>query len=161
MEKYKNISNISIDRQIILKRKIIQILLSYKEDLNDIPYIVTYQRNLYEPELEPVWKIFDYDAEWNKLFEMKQNLSKSFEIIRKIAIEDQNKADLIYDRYIENAKSLNELQDIEVYIEFLKDLNYEEYCSYQEENNLKILRPTKNSQSKKRKITFKFESKIK
>merc|ERR1711957_822485 len=49
LEKYKNISGISPERLIVLKMKIIQILLSYKEDLNDIPYIITYQKNLYEP----------------------------------------------------------------------------------------------------------------
>jgi transcription elongation factor SPT6 len=144
LEKYKNISGISPERLLILKMKIIQILLSYKEDLNDIPYIITYQRNLYEPELEPIWKIFDYDNEWNKLFEMKINLKKSFEIVRNIAIDDPKKADIIYERYIENAKSINELQDIEVYIEFLKDLYFEEFNYINEEN--KILRPNKSSQ---------------
>ena len=80
MKKNKNISVISQERLIILKNKIIKILQSYKIEHNDIPYIITYQRNLYEPELEPILKIFYYDNEWNSLIKMKNDIYNELRI---------------------------------------------------------------------------------
>lgn len=137
----------SFENIAALKKKIILILESYKCNFDDIPYIVTYKRNFYEPELTPkdVWKIFECDREWNKLFEMKANLTKAFETIRKVALKDNQMADLIYCRYIENAKSISDLNDMEVYIEFLKELHFDEFQNLNEEM-IKILRPNKSSQ---------------
>ena len=62
------------------------VLELHKGNYDDIPYLATYKRNIYEMELTPkdVWKIFELDREWNKLFEMKQILTKAFENIKEI-----------------------------------------------------------------------------
>jgi len=47
-------SSISYENQIVsTKKKIEAVLEFYKKNLDDIPYIVTYKRNIYEPELAP------------------------------------------------------------------------------------------------------------
>lgn len=118
----------------------------HKKNLDDIPYIVTYRRSIYEPELTPIdiWKIFELDREWNKLFEMKYNISKSFDKIKAIALPN-DRADYMYIRFIENAKSFTELNDMETYIEFLKEMHHNELQNLSEEYS-KNLRPNKSSQ---------------
>lgn len=119
----------------------------YKSHFDDIPYIVTYKRNFYEPELtsKDVWKIFDYDREWNKLIEMKANLTRAFDTIKKFAIDDEERANTIYTRCIENAKSIVNLNDMELYIEFLKEMYFEDFQNLNEVTS-KNLRPNKSSQ---------------
>ena len=123
------------------------VLECYKSHFDDIPYIVTYKRNFYEPELtsKDVWKIFDYDREWNKLIEMKANLTRAFDTIKKFAIEDEERANTIYTRCIENAKSIVNLNDMELYIEFLKEMYFEDFQNLNEVTS-KNLRPNKSSQ---------------
>ncbi len=138
-------SSISYENQIVsTKKKIEAVLEFYKKNLDDIPYIVTYKRNIYEPELAPkdVWKIFELDREWNKLYELKQQISKTFEIIKRDALSEDI-SDIMQLRYIENAKSITQLNDIEVYIEFLKEMHEFQNLS---EKSSKNLRPNKSSQ---------------
>jgi len=130
---------------VSIKKKIYVVLEYNKKHYEDIPYIVTYRRNIYEPELSPkdIWKIFELDREWNRLFEIKYNLSQAFENIRHIALPD-DRAEIIHFRYIENSKSITDLNDMGTYIEFLKEMYYNEIQNSTEE--AKNLRPNKSSQ---------------
>ena len=67
-----------------LKKKILTVLEYYKKDFYDIPFIVYYRRMFYETELNQfdIWKIFEFDKEFNKFMSYKMNVTKMFNSIK-------------------------------------------------------------------------------
>ena len=109
-----------------ISHKILTILEMYKKEFLDIPYIITYQKYLYEPELKAhdIWKIFEYDKEWQELSDYKVNIIKQFNAIRKYL--DSKSAEFMQERYIINAKSIYDLKSMEVFISFMKDRYFDD-----------------------------------
>jgi len=66
---YKN----NIDGYRNTKLKIARVLEMYKRECFDIPYIALYRKTEYEQELnsKDVWRIFELDKEWVKLYKLK------------------------------------------------------------------------------------------
>jgi len=109
------------DTYRIIKTKIARVLEIFKKDHYDIPYIVLYKRIEYEPELtsKDVWRIFELDKEWVKLFKMRKETKKSFEKVAKY-IEDPNIRHNYEFRFVHIASSIRELKDTEIFIQFLR-----------------------------------------
>ena len=59
-----------------LRTKIKDVLELYRKGHHDIPFIITYRKNQYEPLLNKndIWKIYDLDLEWNSFRTTKEAL---------------------------------------------------------------------------------------
>lgn len=127
------------------KNKIFRVLDLNKREKMDIPFIVTYKNHEFEPELEPkhVWKIFELDYEFEALYERKNIIIQTFDSIKNICLEKAI-ADNISYKFILNAMTNIELNDMDLYNNYLKEIFYEELKSI-EDDGLKIMRPVKTS----------------
>jgi transcription elongation factor SPT6 len=124
-----------------IKKKITLVLEYYKKEFLDIPHIAVYKRAYIEPELTPkdVWRIFEMDKEWTKMTDYKTNVRKQFSSISHFL--EPKKKEIMERRYIDNARSIRELKDMEAFISFVKELNKGNF----EQENV-IMRPNKRSQ---------------
>ena len=132
-----------------IKKKIAMVLELNKKDLFDIPYIAYYKRIVFETELNQadIWKIFELDKEWIKFNENKKKIEKAFEVVKHYI--DEPKYFPIEKRFIEGTYSNTELKDVEGFIEFIKEIFFEEVNTQKSlrENNI-TLRPLINSFAK-------------
>jgi transcription elongation factor SPT6 len=145
MERMKT-SSANMENVNAIKKKIIMALDYYKKDNLEAPYIVYYRSMNLEPELNvaEIWKIFELDKEWNKLSDYKENIRKQFAQVRNSL--EENKAEVFESRYIDHAKTIRELNDVEAHIHYLKEF-YQEEMQDDESNKKekKNIRPIKRS----------------
>ena len=115
------------------KKKITTLLELYKKEFFDIPYIITYKYFLFEHELQrkDLWEIFELDKEYQKLMDLKKKVMNNFNSLESYLNEK------IYhnmkEKYIDNAKSVQELDNMMNYINYNKE---------------KYLSPSSNSENK-------------
>ena len=115
------------DNFITFKKKIKNVLELYKVKYYDCPYIVTYKQSVYKTELteNDVWKIFALDRTWQLITEYKKNVINQYEYVSKILVNEN--MEHLKERYINRAKSIRELKNMEKYIYFLKEKYYKDY----------------------------------
>ncbi|MCQ2817430.1 MAG: hypothetical protein MJ252_09215 [archaeon] len=144
------------DKQLEIKGKIISILNLYKKDFFDCPYIVTYKKHLYSPDLkeDDVWRLFYLDDEWLKLNECRKSIEKQYydlmEVIRRDQELDDNFINLKL-KYIDNAHSVTELNYTQKYLEFIKEKNFDEFKDIflEQQRSQGQIAPLKNSYVKR------------
>lgn len=107
-----------------LKKKILTVLEYYKKDFYDIPFIVYYRRMFYETELNQfdIWKIFEFDKEFNKFMSYKMNVTKMFNSIKSYFKEDDKKLFYLEQKFLETAKTIKELNDLEAYFLLIREI---------------------------------------
>ena len=147
-EKLKIQLSSSIDSIQTVRKRIVKVLEYYKKEFLDAPYIVTYKRYEFEPELttNDIWKLFEYDREWQDLSEYKLNVMKQFNVIKGYL--DAKTGEFTQQRYIENAKSIDDLKAVEAQIKFLKEFHSDDQENKELQNEKKqsgYLRPVKKS----------------
>ena len=103
------------------KKKITTFLELYKKEFLDIPYIITYKYYLFEHELQikDLWEIFELDKEYQKLVDLKKKVMNNF-----ISLESYLKEKIYHnmkEKYIDNAKSIQELNNMMSYINYNKE----------------------------------------
>ena len=105
------------------KKKINTLLEFYKKDFLDIPYIINYKTYLFEHDFEEkvLWEIFELDYEYQKLLEVKKKVTNNFNALEFFLNEKifHN----MKEKCIDNAKTIQDLQDMMKYIEFNNEKN--------------------------------------
>jgi transcription elongation factor SPT6 len=103
------------------KKKIITLLEFLKKDFLDIPYIVTYKYYIFEHDLtkRELWEIYELDKEYQKIMDLKKKVMNNFNTLEPFLNEK------IYhnmkEKFIENAKSSQELRNMMNYINYNKE----------------------------------------
>ena len=141
IEKMKTFSS-NVDNIGNIKKKITLVLEYHKKDFFDVPFIALYRKMYYEPELsmKDIWKIFELDKEWMKLMDYKQNVKKQWSTVVKFL--EPKKVEFMERRYLDNAKTITDLKDMEAFIAFTREF-YREEIENQLDNQ--IQRPNKIS----------------
>ena len=136
----KKLKIINIIENENLNKKIKLILELNKKDFFDIPYIIFYKKYIYEPELtqENIWKIFELDRDYQEIINYRKLVLNQLNSIKKFI--PQNEFSYIKDKYINEAQNIFELKNIEEYINYINELNFDEINNL---NNYKS--PIKNS----------------
>ena len=106
-----------INEHIFTKNKpnnenILRILKAFRINHLDLPYLYTYQNNLYNTQvitIEQIWEIVRLDSEWTEFYRKKQNIITS---IKNAIKQHVGKYQYIL-RYIQNAKNIYEIEDVE------------------------------------------------
>ena len=124
-EKLKLQNNNSEENFSNIKKKIFTLLEYHKKKFLDIPYIVVYRKYIYEPELtsKDIWKLFELDKEYQEIKSYRKKVNEQFEIIENFIGEET--FNFMKERYIDGAKSIEDLKNMELYIKFQKELNEE------------------------------------
>ena len=122
-EKLKLQNNNSEENFSNIKKKIFTLLEYHKKNFLDIPYIVYYRKYIYEPEMDQkdVWKLFELDREYQEIKSYRKEVLKKFEIVKQFLNEETY--NFMKQRYIDNAKSIEDLKNMELYIKFQRELN--------------------------------------
>ena len=103
------------------KKKIISLLEFLKKEFLDIPYIVTYKYYIFEHDLtkRELWEIYELDKEYQKIMDLKKKVMNNFNTLEPFLNEK------IYhnmkEKFIENAKSAQELRNMMNYINYNKE----------------------------------------
>ena len=103
------------------KRKVAAFLELYKKEFLDIPYIITYKYYIFEHEMQikDLWEIYELDKEYQKLMELKKKVMNNFNTL------ESNLNEKIFHtmkaKYIENAKTIQGLNYMMNYINFIKE----------------------------------------
>jgi transcription elongation factor SPT6 len=115
-----------------LRKKIFLVLECNKKDFLDIPYIVMFKKYIYDPELtvNNIWKIFELDRKYYEIIQYKKLVNNQYNNIKNLIIENQY--EFLREKYINEAKSINDLKKMEEYINYIKE------CSINEDNNNNI-----------------------
>lgn len=129
----------------ILSYKISKILGFYKKEKFEIPYITTYLRFEWEPELTIplIWRIFELDYEWENFFSVKDIILKNFQTFKNLTL-NEDLAQIIETNFIQNSQTQIELNDVNIYNNFLKELCYDD-LKLTEEQATRVIRPVKTS----------------
>ena len=101
-----------------LQAKVYNVIGAFRKHHFDIPFIVMYRQDLYKPELQPrdIWRIYQlHCSEWEPFDHKRKNKCGFDKIKDKI---DPTKAGRISSK-IEFANSVQELEELEKYIDFL------------------------------------------
>ena len=103
------------------KKKINTLLELYKKDFLDIPYIINYRYYLFEHDFQKneLWEIFEFDAQYQKFIELKKKVMNNFNTLEPYLNEKifHN----MKEKCIDNAKSMQELNNMMNYINYNKD----------------------------------------
>ena len=87
----------------------------------DIPYIINYKFYLFEHDFQKneLWEIFELDAEYQKLLDLKKKVINNFNTLEPYLNEKifHN----MKEKCIDNAKTIQDLQDMMDYINYNKD----------------------------------------
>ena len=130
-----------------VRKKVLMVLEFLKKEFLDEPFIATYRRYVFEPELtdKDIWKLFELDREWKELNDYKVNVIKQFNVVKEYL---KGKSEFSQVRYIDNAKSIQELTYMEKRIKFLKELHSDDQSNKELQDEKKIggyQRPVKKS----------------
>ena len=103
------------------KKKITVLLELFKKDFLDIPYIINYRYYLFENDFQKkeLWEIFELDAEYQKFLELKKKVMNNFN-----ALEPYLNEKIFHnmkEKCIDNAKTIQDLNNMMNYINFNKD----------------------------------------
>jgi transcription elongation factor SPT6 len=134
-EKLKLQNNNSEENFSNIKKKIFTLLEYHKKKFLDIPYIVFYRKYIYETEMnqKDVWKLFELDREYQEIKSYRKEVLKKFEIVKQFLNEETY--NFMKQRYIDNAKSIEELKNMELFIKFQRELNDDKINEINEFNN--------------------------
>lgn len=129
----------------LFTNKIIKILQFYKKEKFDIPYITTYLAFEYEPELNSalIWRIFELDWEYENLFVIKNILLKNFQIFKSFTLPSEISS-LIETQFQSKSLSKTDLNDLDLYNNYLKELCYDD-LKLTESQASRVIRPVKTS----------------
>ena len=123
------------------KKKINTLLEFFKKDFLDIPYIINYKFYLFEHDFQKneLWEIFELDAEYQKLLDLKKKVINNFNTLEPYLNEKifHN----MKEKCIDNAKTIQDLQDMMDYINYNKD----KYLPKDVKNDGEFLAPVKKS----------------
>ena len=103
------------------KKKINTLLELFKKDFLDIPYIIYYKFYLFDHEFQQneLWEIFELDAEYKKLLDLKKKVINNFNQLEPFLKEK------IYhnmkEKCIDEAKSIQSLKNMMNYINYNKE----------------------------------------
>ena len=103
------------------KKKINTLLELFKKDFLDMPYIIDYKFYLFEHDFQKseLWQIFELDMEYQKLIELKKKVMSNFNTLEPYLNEK------IYhnmkEKCIDNAKTMQDLNNMMIYINYNKD----------------------------------------
>ena len=134
-EKLKLQNNNSEENFPNIKKKILTLLEYHKKKFLDIPYIVFYRKYIYETEMnqKDVWKLFELDREYQEIKSYRKEVLKKFEIVKQFLNEETY--NFMKQRYIDNAKSIEDLKNMELFIKFHRELNEDKINEMNELNN--------------------------
>ena len=117
------------------KKKITTLLELYKKQFLDIPYIITYKYYLFEHELQikDLWEIFELDKEYQKLMDLKKKVMNNFNSLESYLNEKifHN----MKEKYIDNAKNIQELNNMMNYINYNKEKYLSPYSNSSDNKN--------------------------
>ena len=108
-----------------LKKRILAVLEFYKKEFFDIPFIVYYRRMYFETELSQIdiWKIYELDKEFNKFIGYKDSVRRMFNSIKQFFKNDDKQIAFLEQKFLETAKTIKDLNDLENYIILIKEMN--------------------------------------
>eukprot|EP00340_Litonotus_pictus_P000881 CAMPEP_0170526458 /NCGR_PEP_ID=MMETSP0209-20121228/11860_1 /TAXON_ID=665100 ORGANISM="Litonotus pictus, Strain P1" /NCGR_SAMPLE_ID=MMETSP0209 /ASSEMBLY_ACC=CAM_ASM_000301 /LENGTH=1549 /DNA_ID=CAMNT_0010816271 /DNA_START=14 /DNA_END=4660 /DNA_ORIENTATION=- len=120
----KTSSSGTMENTSLMREKIKVILEHMKVKHMEVPFIVTYRKFVYEPELNTndVWKICIYDLEWKKIYSYKESLRKQLKQLKFLEMENLSHLEK---KYIDKPRNIHELKCMESFVIYYKD-NYSE-----------------------------------
>ena len=105
------------------KKKVVTFLELYKKEFLDIPYIITYRYYLFEHEMQikDLWEIYELDKEYQKLMDFKKKVMNNFNALESFL--NEKLFHNMKEKCIENAKTIQDLNNMMNYINFIKEKN--------------------------------------
>ena len=128
-----------------LRKKIFLVLECNKKDFLDIPYIVMFKKYIYDPELSVnnIWKIFELDRKYYEIVQYKKIVNNQYNNVKNLMHENQYT--FMREKYINDAKSINDLKNMEEYINYIKECSINNNDNNDNNNNEKHIFPIKKS----------------